>query len=181
MAKRKAVTKLDNIPVSPIDALCKRLDEVASRLETIWGAGVLHTLATPETSAKWCRVRDRFDAAIASGDYDAVKQTSESLTRGWLKLEEEAIAAGHDRERYKGQVWYVCDKGDIEYCVVQNELDAARLAALHPNKASSIYTLQDIVRMIEKNSVVNLPKEEAKYFNDKAQSLSEILNDKIPF
>src|SRR5665213_3354910 len=105
---RKSVTKLDQFPVSPIDAVLKKLDLVAAELETLWGAGVLQNLATPDTVARWLRVKVALDDAITGGDYDTIKAKSESLIRGWQKLEAEAIDAGHDQGKMRDRVWLVC-------------------------------------------------------------------------
>ena len=85
-SKRTGSTNLNQQPISPIDALLRQLDVVAVEMETSWGSGVLHALCTPETSAKFMRVKDALDQAIQGGDYDNVKAKSESLNRGWKKM-----------------------------------------------------------------------------------------------
>ena len=180
---RKAATSLAETPVSPIDALCKKLDECAYDMETRWGRGVLQSLCTSETSAKWCRVSNKVDTAIQGGDYDTVKSSTESLIRGWKKMEEEAISMGYSTKMH-GQVWFVCspEAEGIEYIVCKNELDSARMAALYPAKASSIYTLKDIARMIDAQSVTKMPKKEREYFTkvNEKMTTEEFLSDSIP-
>jgi hypothetical protein len=181
--KKLAASDMAEMPISPIDALLKKLDQVAYDLETLWGAGVLQNLATPDTAARWLRVKVALDKAIEGGDYDTIKAKSESLIRGWQKLEAEAIEAGHDQTRMRGKVWVACspDNG-IEYIICKHELDAARMAALEPQHANVIYTLPQIAKLLDAQSVVNMPKSHlASIFGKTEKPFSEILEDEIPW
>lgn len=183
--EKKSLTKFNEQPVSPVDALVRKLDMVAHDMETRWGSGVLHNLCASETSAKFMRVKLALDDAIQGGDYDTVKAKSESLIRGWLKMEQEAKDGGYLKTV---EAWYVCDKSGIEYIVCKHEGDTARMAALYPSRASAIYSLADIARMIENGSVVNCVKPEIKLYEaeiKQAQNAkgwaSEMLQDVVPF
>lgn len=191
MKNKKAKTfgskNMATIPVSPIDALIKKLDVVACEMETKWGTGVLHALCTPETSAKFIKVAHRLDDAIASGDYDHVKRESEILMRGWKKMEEEAIAAGHGSFP-KDRVWYVSHPDaelKIDYIICQHDVDARRLAAMYPQKASSIFTLKDVAEMIKRESLPeNLSRDkndQLKRIFDNKPVMADLINDEIPF
>lgn len=181
---RMAASKLDGIPTSPIDALLKRLDALAAELETRWGAGVLINLVTPETAAKWIRAKEGLDAAIQSQDYDAVKVRMENLMKGWQRLEQEAIESGHEQGKFKEQVWCVAspEANGIEYFVAKNELDAARFVAAFPSKANVTYTLAQIAKLLDAQSVVKLPAKELNaMFKKTEKPFSEALGDSIPF
>ena len=128
---------------------------------------------------------DKLDLAIQSGDYDDVKKRSEVLARGWLKMEEETLAAGH-KPHGVDTVWYVAGKDGLEYIVCKHELDSARLVAAHPDKASSVYTLADIAKMIERESLPNNMTQDSdtflkRMFEKKAVDNSPMESDEIPF
>ncbi len=180
--RRKASSGLAESPIGPIDALLKSLDLVAANMEAKYGAGILPTLCTPETAGKFIKVNAALTDAIQSGDYDTVKAKVESLKRGWLKLEEEAIASGYLKTI---EAWYVVSPNDgVEYAFVRNEADAAILAAQMPKKASSIFTLADLARMLENGSVTRLTKPEKNYFGKVLKEQSETeekLDDEIGF
>lgn len=185
-AKKFGSSGLNNIPVSPIDALVKKLDLLSCEMEARWGVGVLHGLCEPETSAKWMRVKFKLDEALLVGDYDLVKQHSENLAKGWLKMEAEAVQAGHDQHV---EAWYVAspNANGLEYVVCRHRADTARVVAMYPEKASSVYSLEDIARMIERESLPNhMTKPEEDKFTqilarkDNPQK-SERLNDEIPW
>jgi len=181
MTKRKATTALNVTPISPIDRVVKELDMVACEMETRWGSGTLPQLAAPDTCAKFLRAMKRFDDALESKDYDTVKAAVENLIKGWRKLEQEALAAGHSAQP---NAWYVTspEANGVEYIVAKNELDASLLAARFPTKASSIYTLQQIAALIDSQSVTKLTPREKSYFRDMAKKNSDPLpNDEIPW
>ena len=183
-SKRSSKSGLAEMPISPIDRLLKSLDLVAHEMEVKWGAGVLQNLATPDTTAKWLRVKDKLDEAIQGGDYDTVKTKVESLIRGWQLLEREALEAGHDQGKMRDQVWMVVspESEGIEYVVCKHELDAARMAAQYPAKANVIYTLTQIAKLLDAQSVVKLPPRElSSMFGKTEKPFSQILDDEIPF
>lgn len=182
MKKKISNSRFDEMPQNPLDALIRRLDLVAHEMETSWGRGVLHGLCTPETSARFMRVKLALDDAIAGGDYDTVKAKSESLIRGWQALEKEAIEAGH-KKGHVTNIWFCASpQSGIEYIICKNELDSARMAAQWPEKASAIFTLADIVRMIENGSVVNIEGKAKEHIVQKAKTWSEeLLDDRVPF
>jgi len=183
-SKRNGSTKLDQMPISPLDTLLKKLDLVAHEMEVKWGAGVLQNLATPDTTAKWMRVKDKLDEAIQGGDYDTVKAKVESMIKGWQQLEREALEAGHDQGKMKDQVWMVVspEAEGIEYIVCKHELDAARMAAQYPAKANVIYTLVQIAKLLDAQSVVKLPaKELISMFGKTEKSFSAMIGDSVPF
>ena len=184
MIKRKKQQPMAETPVSPIDALVRKLDLVAHEMEAKYGAGVLPSICTPETAAKWVRVNDALSDAIGNGDYDTVKAKTESLARGWLKMEEEAKASGYLK---MVEAWYVTSPQaqGIEYIVVKNRIDAAIVVAQNPSKAACVYALEDIANLIDKASL-RIPAKEAKYFKDEAVKAKkswseELLNDQVPF
>lgn len=153
-AKKFGTSGVNQIPVSPIDALVRKLDLLSCEMESRWGMGVLHGLCTAETSAKFMRVKFKLDEAIQTGDYDLVKQHSENLAKGWLKMESEALAAGHAQHP---EAWYVASPAadGVEYIICKHRADTARMVALFPAKASSIYALEDIAKIIDRESLIN--------------------------
>jgi hypothetical protein len=184
-AKKHGITNLTSQPINPIDALVRKLDLVSCEMETIWGAGVLHSLCTSETSAKFMVVKNRLDQSIKENDYDTVKRDSEILMRGWNKMEAEAREAGH-KPHGVDSVWYVSSQNGLEYIVCKHELDSARLVAAYPKKASSVYTLADIAKMIERESLPNNLSGDKDTFiknmiEKKDLGFYKVPNDEIPF
>jgi hypothetical protein len=178
-AKKHGISNLAAQPVNPVDALVRKLDLVSCEMETIWGAGVLHSLCTPETSAKFMVVKDRLDQSIQGNDYDTVKRDSEILIRGWQKIDAEAREAGH-KPHGVDTVWYVAGKDGLEYIICKHELDSARLVAAHPDKASSVYTLADIAKMIERESLPNNLSGDKDTFLKKMMEKKDLVNYQVP-
>ena len=183
MSKRKALTNMAEMPLSPIDALLKKLDLLMVEMESKYGAGLLPTLCSKETAAKFIRVNSSLDAAIKSNDYDTVLLKVESLKKGWLKMEQEAKESGMLKPV---EAWYVCSPEDgIEYIICKHEKDSSLIVAQNPSKASCVYTLSDIATMIENASVTRLTPKERQYFKDEAKksktAFENYLNDEIPF
>lgn len=180
---KKSSTRLNQIPISPLDALLHRLDEVAFGMEQRWGAGCLTSLCKPETAAKWVRVKEALDQAILGGDYDTVKAKSESLARGWKLMEQEAIEAGHNLP-ITG-IWYVTLENGIQYAFAENELKAAQLVARNPAMASSVFTLEHIAEMLSKGSVDMLNAAHERYLTEEIKQrkipMGKIIEDEIPF
>ncbi len=178
---KRSASRFNETPVNPIDAVIKKLDLVACEMEAKYGAGILPNLCTPETASKFMRINGELGDAIQAGDYDKVVVKTDSLIRGWKRMETEARDSGNLNQI---EAWYVSDKGGIEYIVVKHERDSARMAALYPSRASAIYTFSDIAKMIESGSVVNCVVPETKLFSEivKKQSWSEeLLEDRVPF
>lgn len=185
--KKLSVSKANEQPASPIDALVRKLDLVAHDAEIAWGQGVLYGLCNPETAAKFMRVKAALDEAIQGGDYDTVKQKSESLIRGWQAMENEAIQAGHEKGHITN-ICYVASPNGIEYILCKNDLDASRAMVQHPDKASAIFTFAQIAEMLENGSLkvfMEPDKENLKkvigFSKPVLNDIDKVLNDKIPF
>lgn len=182
MKNRKSISRFNEQPVSPLDAIIRKLDVVAVDMEAKWGSGVLHGLCTADTSAKFMRVKLALDDAISGGDYDTVKSKSESLIRGWQQMEREAIEAGH-KIGHIADIWFCCSpKMGIEYIICKNEMDASRMVAQYPHRASAVFTLAEVAKMIESGSVVNLDQPRKDEIITKSKSWAEeVLGDEVPW
>ena len=184
--KPRSLTKINETPVSPIDALVRQLDIIAHEMELKWGQGCLFGFCKPETAAKFIKVKNALDQAIQIGDYDLVAQKVQSLTKGWHLMEQEALEQEAKKKLMEGVSYVVAPHTGIEYIVVKNDLMAGRVMALYPNKASAIFTLDQVAEMIEKNSFLK-PELEKEYFNEKIKEsklpkeTERLLEDSIPF
>lgn len=111
--------------LNPVQAeihhLLRGLDLVAHRAETRWGCGRLEKLAPPAVAEKWTRQLERLNEAITASDMELVRELVAGTIRGWHKLEELSLAAGHCT--YAPPYWDL-NHGGKRYRVVLDYTDA---------------------------------------------------------
>lgn len=149
MARPRPADPLTNPKDTPAEfalaAALQPLDRVAAMYEAQWGVGRLERLVSPATAAKFASAKAKLDAAIQSGDQDAVVTRADILIRGWHALNREAQDAGH-LPHDAGQYWGItADNGDA-YIFVQHETDTTLAAKLFPGHR--VWSLPEVIRVL---------------------------------
>jgi len=148
-----------NNPDNPADQeimkWLSKLDDVAAGYEADWGIGRLPMLVPPETAAKWDRQMQRLNDAIDKHDLPMIREVVPGCIRGWAALDAQARQAGH--APCAPDAWEVKhpDSGNV-YRITKNLNDARA----ENRKGVSTWTLEEVARVLENNSIVAEIKKE---------------------
>lgn len=149
MSKPRPADPLTNPRDTPaeyaIAAALQSLDRVASEYEAQWGVGRLERLVSPATAAKFASAKAKLDAAIQSGDSDAVVTRADIMIRGWHALNREAQDAGflpHDAR----QLWAVRADDGTPFVFCQHETDTRAARAEYPDHR--VWSLPEVIRVL---------------------------------
>lgn len=131
-----------------------KLDQVAIVFESKWGIGVLPTLADREIEMKWNKQKEKLALAVQDCDLPSVQKLVEGSIRAWKVLEDSAIKNGHKPR--DPECWDVVhpDSG-TKYRICKGLTDA-RAAT---EDGVIVYTLQEVVRVLEGHQLVNVVKD----------------------
>jgi len=116
---------------------CERLDAVTREYESRWGVARLDKLVSTATNEKWQRQWAKISAAIMANDHVTLAGLVGGTVRGWVALEQEAVALGHKPQ--ERDLWYVSVDG-VEY-VIAKSVDHAR------NAPKGVVTVEELVRV----------------------------------
>ena len=149
-----------------------------------WGTDVLQTLVSPETAAKFTKVRLRLNEAIRSGDEDTAINTMAVEMRGLAKMEEEAITAGR-KPLDPGRCWAFQLSEGTQALLVQTYEDA-RAASRSPRfKGWAIYSIPEIAIYISDRSLLGVIDAKKLFPDAKLEALKPPPDwrkgDEIPF
>ncbi len=130
-----------------------KLDQISIDYEARWGCGKLPLLVAPDTAAKWERQWAKLDDAIIGRNLHLVRDLAEGCIRAWSALETAAIASGH--KPIAPDAWEVRhpESGQV-YRIVRNMPQARTPAA----QGAVTYTLEEVVRLLEGQQLVNVVK-----------------------
>lgn len=126
-------------------AILAPLDAVAHAMESKWGCGRLETLVSAELAARFHSAHVKLNLAIASLDLVALAEKAEVMRRGWVKLDEEATAAGHQPWRHP-DLWEVRSPGGRVYRIARTAIDEKNAP---PLDGACLLTLDEVARIIE--------------------------------
>ena len=139
----------------------KPLDQIANRMELKFGCDRLQGLVSPETAQRFGSAKAKLDQAILDNDPDEVSRRSKILIKGWQKMDEEAVAAGH--KPLKPSIWSHTTEDGFKFAVAQGNADAIKAIKTDPSmKDVAVYALDEIGRVLERHSMalVNSAKKE---------------------
>lgn len=130
----------------------QRLDHVSADYEARWGCDQLPNMVSEDMRLKWDRQWAKLDDAIAAQNIALVEDLSQGCVRAWAALETQALAAGH--KPIHPDAWEARhpESGQV-YRIVRN-LPQAYIQA----PGTITYTLEEIVRILESNQLVNVVK-----------------------
>lgn len=130
------------------------LDETARQYEARWGIGVLPRIVTHDMAEKWQRQCDKLNDAISDGNLNEVMGLVQGTVRGYKALEDNALAMGHKPN--PPDVWdaqHPESGRKYRFCKTRNDACAAT------EKDTVVYSLEEVVRILEKHQMVNVVKD----------------------
>jgi hypothetical protein len=156
MARAKTAKRNEPAEVGPDNDLNRKqqaaarsilgpLDALAHEMEQKWGIGRLQLLVPPEWAEKYHSAFTKLNLAIDSGNLVEIRERAEVMMRGWRKLDELALAAGH-QPGYDPKVWEVRGASGRVYAICQTEIDE-RNRSCDPDVR--IITLEEVARIID--------------------------------
>lgn len=136
---------------TPVEAARLIHDKAVLLMDAKWGTDVLPTLVSPEMGAKFARWCCRRDDAIEAGDDDAAITAFENIVRGLKAMDEAALAAGREPLQ-EGQAWPTRAEDGRPYVFLQSAEDARVAARQGRWKGYSIWSLPEVIRVLEDKS-----------------------------
>jgi hypothetical protein len=130
-------------------------DHAANEMEAKWGVGRLRLLVSPELREKFDRQRYLFNQAIWHGDLEGVIREAKRMTTAWRALDAKASQAGAEPAR--ADCWEVALENGTVAVVARDSASAG--AFRREGRKCSVYTLDEIGRILEQVSIVNAVKQ----------------------
>ena len=130
-----------------------KLDAVAVRYESKWGADTLPKLVPEAMAAKWSAQCVKLNDAIQRGDLPMVADLVSGTIRGYEALDAAAVAAGHTSAPATYLEGRHPDSGQI-YRIAINDMDARKAAEV----GVVVYSLAEVVRILEGCQLINVIK-----------------------
>lgn len=169
-------------------------DMTATEMDAKWGIGRLRRLVGPELREKFDRQRYLFNQATSHGGLEDIRREAGRMVKAWLALDRAVEASGRAKP-IDPQVWEVALSDGLVVAIVPDNDHAHRVVS--DGRRMTVYTLAEIAKLLEANSLVHLVKIEwpgAKVVasnrnppgdidgvSDTSAGLDEILDEEIPF
>jgi len=136
------------------------LDEVAASMETKWGVSRLPKLVSVDLAERFYRQADKLNDAIAEectgGSVANVEYEAGRMVNAWMALDAAAEAAG--RGPATGQCM-AARMSDGRSLVICDDLEGAHVwRQQNPDQPAALWTLEEIVRVLEGFDLVNRTK-----------------------
>jgi hypothetical protein len=141
--KLDPVTEAMSSETYRIQAMVDGLDQVAIAMERKWGVGRLRLLVSDFLRAKFDEQKDRFDAAIQSGQENYVRIHCEGMKRAWSALDRAAHDAG--QQPLAPDVWecVLPSTGEV-ISLVRTAVEAHHVA-----RECRVFTVDEVALLIE--------------------------------
>ena len=169
-----------------VNAAINSVDQVARKLEQMWGIGRLERLAPPSLAVKFEQARQNFNAAANGDDSNYLVQKANNLITGWKALEQSAVKDGNKPEDPK--VWHFIgpdDLGNKKYAIVDHASDVNNHILDGGHK---VYSLDEVARILaewEKTHLGDMAAKVKELFPKskltKIRQTKGEMNDEIPF
>lgn len=136
------------------------LDEVASHMEAKWGVDRLPRLVPVDLAERFHRQVEKLNLAITEeatgGSMANVEYEAGRMFNAWMALDAAAVAAG--QAPASGQ-WMAARMSDGRSLVICDDLEGAHLwRQQNPDQPAALWTLEEIVRVLEGFDLVNRTK-----------------------
>lgn len=129
-------------------------DAVAAEMEFRWGVGRLRLLVPTEFREKFDRQRYLFNCAVWHGDLEAVKREASRMANAWRALGKAADDA--NANPIDPSVWETTLADGTVVGIARTAAHAH--AAIPEGRRMAIYTLEEIAKLLEANSLVSMVK-----------------------
>jgi hypothetical protein len=130
-------------------------DHAANEMEAKWGCGRLRLLVSPELREKFDRQRYLLNQAIWHGDLQMVIREAQRMAKAWRVLDAKASEAG--AQPVHADTWEVALKDGSVAVIARDKASAGHV--VREGRKLSVYTLDEIGRLLESISTVNLVKQ----------------------
>jgi len=131
-----------------------RLDQIAIEYESRWGMCVLERLCSPDMAVKWQKQKDKLNNAIQNASVREVAELVEGSIRGYKALEKDVMDLGHE-PTVKDFIYATHPESGRKYAIAVNSIHARQKAG----QDVVVYTLEEIVKILESRELVNVIKE----------------------
>lgn len=178
-----------------LEAALKVRDRTVVEYDARWGTDVLQTLVSPETAARFAKVRNRLDAAIEAHNKavdanEAQEAADTAITtmavemRGLKAMEEEAITAGR-KPLQLDRAWAFQLHDGTQAVLVQTDEDA-RAARRHDRfKGWAIYSIREIGIILSERSLLGVLDAKKAFPEATVEAIKPAVNwkrgDEVPF
>src|SRR3712207_2542828 len=157
------------------------VDELAHRMERKWGVDRLRLLVSDDLRHRFDRQRFKLNAAITSGDHDALATECARMRKALETLDAAAEAIG--AEPIAPEVWEVALPDGTVAAVVRTTADAHHVVG--DGRLKRVYTLAEVANLIHACPEVikakdTFPGAEVVAVRSRPDPL-EGLDDEIPF
>jgi hypothetical protein len=122
------------------------VDALAIEMERKWGVDRLRLLVGPELREKFDRQRVKLNMAMQTGEVADVQRESQRTLNAWMALDRSAEAVG--AKKLSPAVWEHPMSNGALVAIVRDSSDGH--AVLAEGRAVQLWTLDEIVRVIEK-------------------------------
>jgi hypothetical protein len=147
-----------------------------------WGWYVWHKLASPELAAKYKAARERYLDALRDREAGVIIKSCENLVKG-LRLIDDEISVNNKPD----EVFYLTARINKQnYYFVSDPLDMHRIMPVIKGKEPIVYTLEEIVRIIEASMTKEADNIKQAFPGAELQSITfkhkaDMIDDEIPF
>jgi len=132
----------------------ERLDHVSADYEARWGCDRLPNIVGLELREKWDSQWQKLDDAIKAQDISMVETLAAGCIRAWAALEAGAIAGGHSP--IAPDAWEARHPESGQVYRITRNVPQARIPAA---QGVVTYTLEEVVRILESQQLVNVVKQ----------------------
>lgn len=163
----------------PVQAAIESFMVAENQMNKKWGWYAWFKMTTPELAAKYQGARERY---LKINDPNEKIKACENLVKGLGVIDRQLCEAGGGSD-----VFYLQARiGGRNYYFVNDKLDMQRVIPLMKGKDPVVYTLEEIVTIIESNATSAADSIKAAFPSAELTSISfkhnqEQLDDEIPF
>lgn len=150
-----------------------KLDQVAVEYEAKWGVGRLEKLVSENLAQKWKLQKEKLDEAIRERNPSRVMALVDGCVRGYAALETDALKNGHALN--PPEWWDVRHESGRIYRIVKSEPQSRLAAQGCLSDGVTVYTLQEVARLLDSFDHVNKVKDT---FKD--AKVSKVASDRPP-
>lgn len=130
-----------------IETTLAPLKKTQRDLEAKWGIDRLPSLVPVDFAQRFASARSKLDDAIAEGEVTAVEKRAEIMQRGWIKLDEMAIEAGH-KPNEQPEMWEGQQPNGKKFLVVRTQ-EMVAAARQSYGQEIGVWTLKEIGKVLE--------------------------------
>tara|TARA_R110000751_G_scaffold264535_2_gene363608 strand:+ start:4731 stop:5285 length:555 start_codon:yes stop_codon:yes gene_type:complete len=155
------------------------VDAAAVDMELKWGIDRIEQLVEPQLAAKFGTAKAQLDQAINDRDPEMVAQKGSAMIRGWNALDTQATSLGARTIADVAEAWsWKHPETGKGYLITKDNASAQAIGRV--DKTSTIYTLDEVCRILDSKILVNEIKDVFPG-STVSKETGNSLNDEVPF